>query len=241
MATQPIRTQRDDPYARSVRDEQPKVTVGTTLRELTETALLIMLIFFIQRGLVQNFRIEGSSMEPNLHNYQYIWVNKIVYFHYDANAALRLLPGNSHLPPQLIYPFHTPQRGDIVVLESPASDDVIETDLIKRVIGLPGETIQVKDGGVFVNGQQLAEPYLDQTTDCGGYGSLNRGLCDPYLVPEGSVVVMGDNRGSSNDSRRWSADPALPLDRIVGKAWLRYWPRDEWGVIPSQVYALDQD
>lgn len=223
----------------STEDAGSETNVGSTLRDLLETALFIMLIFFIQRGLIQNFRIEGSSMEPNLHNYQYIWVNKVVYFHYDANAPRRLLPGNQDLPPRLVYPFRMPNRGDIVVLESPAADDGSPTDLIKRVIALPGETIQIKGGNVYINGTQLDEPYLEEATDCGGGGGINPGLCEPYVVPPHSVIVLGDNRDNSNDSRRWASAPGLPLERIVGKAWLSYWPRNDWGVIPSPAYAGD--
>ncbi len=219
-------------------EEAPVPSVGTTARELIETVLFILLVFFILRGVMQNFRVEGPSMEPNFHSNQYILVNKIIFFHFDANAPLRLLPGRHELPPKVIYPFRMPQRGDVVVLEAPTEDfNGEQIDYIKRVIGLPGETIQVRDGLVHVNGQPLKEArqdggYLDQATDC-----QNNRLCQPYVVPPNTVVVMGDNRSNSQDSRSWSAEPGLPLDRIVGKAWVSYWPRDEWGVVPSPSYA----
>ena len=213
-------------------------SIGTTVRELFQTVLFILLVFFIFRGVVQNFRIEGSSMEPNFHDRQFIWVNKIIYFHFDANAPLRLLPGGRDVKPRMIYPLMTPQRGDVVVLEPPTSDFAGSTeDYIKRVVGLPGETIQVKDGKVYIDGQPLEEDtahggYLAETTDC-----YDGRLCEPYLIPPGSVVVMGDNRTNSQDSRLWNGEPALPYEQIVGKAWLSYWPQDRWGFITSPTYA----
>jgi signal peptidase I len=218
-------------------EEESTPAVSTTARELIETVLFILLVFFIMRGVVQNFRVDGQSMEPNFHTNQYIFVNKIVYFHFDANAPLRLLPGQGDLPSKVIYPFRMPQRGDVVVLEAPTADyDGSQVDYIKRVIGLPGETIQVKDGLVYINGIPLKESaqdggYLTEATDC-----LGARLCEPYVVPPNSVVVMGDHRSNSQDSRSWGAEPGLPLDRIVGKAWVSYWPREYWSVIPSQSY-----
>ncbi len=219
--------------------EPAEPTVGSTLGELVETVIFIVLVFFIVRGLVQNFRIEGESMMDNLHDKQYILVNKVVFFHFDANAPLRLMPGHHSDPKREVYPFRMPHRGDIVVLEAPVTSYDGQRDYIKRVIGLPGETIQVKNGEVFINDTKLDEPYLNKSTDCGGSGGVNPGLCKPYVIPDDSVVVMGDNRVNSQDSRSWPAPPALPMDRIVGKAWVSYWPESDWGVIPSPVYAHD--
>jgi signal peptidase I len=230
--------QTGDQFTRVVEQQaQPEEygSLGSTVRELLETVLFILLIFFIVRGLVQNFRIEGSSMEPNLHNDQYILVNKVLFFHFDSAAPLRLLPGNRNLPPQPVYPLRLPQRGDVVVLEAPPTDyDGSTKDYIKRVIGLPGETVLVRDGKVFINGQELDEPYLasGQRTDCG-----TGRLCEPYVVPPNTVVVMGDNRSNSQDSRSWNAEPALPLEQVVGRAWVSYWPQERWGVIPNPLYA----
>jgi signal peptidase I len=230
----------EQPWQPVTSDEQPEErgSVGTTVRELLETVLFILLIFFIVRGLVQNFRIDGSSMEPNLHNDQYILVNKVLFFHFDTNAPLRILPGYRELPSYTVYPIRMPQRGDVVVLEAPGSEyDTTEKDYIKRVIGLPGETVLVQDGRVFINGKELDEPYLSagQRTDCG------TNLCQQYVVPPNHVVVMGDNRGNSQDSRSWSGEPGLPLSHVVGRAWVSYWPQDRWGVIPAPTYAADNE
>lgn len=226
------------PWEPAEEEEEAVPAVSTTARELIETVLFILLVFFIMRGVVQNFRVDGQSMEPNFHTNQYIFVNKIIYFHFDANAPLRLLPGQNDLPPKVIYPFRMPQRGDVVVLEAPTSDyDGSQVDYIKRVIALPGETVQVKDGVVQINGKPLEEStqdggYLTEATDC-----LGGRLCEPYTVPPNSVVVMGDHRSNSQDSRSWGAEPGLPLNRIVGKAWVSYWPQEYWSVIPTPTYA----
>ena len=216
------------------RADEPASARGATsargvLRELLETAIFILLVFLIVRGVIQNFNIEGQSMEPNLHTGQYILVNKIVYFHFDMNAPLRLLPGNADLASRIVYPFHMPRRGEIVVFEYPRD---MSKDYIKRVIGLPGDTVLIKDGQVYVNDQLLDEAYLQgvQTT-CRGDDPCNFG--QPVTVPQGAVFVMGDNRNNSSDSREWGA---LPLDGIIGKAWVSYWPRDYWGVIPAGTY-----
>lgn len=196
------------------------------IKEIIETVIFILLAFFIVRGMVQNFKIEGHSMDPTLHHGQYILVNKLVYFHFDLNAPLRLLPGKQDLPKNIIYPFHMPQRGDIVVFHAPAE----QRDYIKRVIGLPGEHVVIRDGNVFVDGEQLDEPYLLSPTTCEGL----RPTCD-IVVPEGSLYVLGDNRPNSSDSRSWET---LPLENVVGQAWISYWPQEHWGVIPTPSYAI---
>ncbi len=215
----------DDP------DEQRAAPgVRSVVKELLETAIFILLVCLIVRGVIQNFKIEGQSMEPTLHTGQYILVNKIVYFHFDLNAPLRLLPGNADLPTKVVYPFHMPRRGEVVVFEYPRD---LSKDYIKRVIGLPGDTVTINGGQVFVNGALVDEPYLrGVATTCRGEDQCNGG--QPVTVPPGSVFVMGDNRNNSSDSREWGA---LPLDGIIGKAWVSYWPREYWGVIPTPTYA----
>ncbi|MEN9936087.1 MAG: hypothetical protein RLZZ387_2666 [Chloroflexota bacterium] len=208
-----------------------RVTPGvrSVVRELLETAIFILLVFLIVRGVVQNFKIEGQSMEPSLHSGQYILVNKIVYFHFDLNAPLRLLPGNVDLSPRVVYPFTMPRRGDVVVFEYPKD---FSKDYIKRVIALPGETVEVRDGRVYVNGQLMDEPYLQGApTTCRIEDACARGA---VTVRPGTIFVMGDNRSNSSDSREWNE---LPLDRVIGRAWVSYWPQDQWGVITTPTYA----
>lgn len=190
-----------DPLAAPLEAEpvrHPRAPLRYVVRELLETAIFILLVFLIVRGVVQNFKIEGSSMEPTLHTGQYILVNKLIYFHFDLNAPLRLLPGQADLPPRVVYPFRPPQRGDIVVFEYPRD---VRKDYIKRVIGLPGDVLEFREGRVYVNGELLDEPYLRGAfTYClGGYPCAQ----GPITVPPGSIFVMGDNRGNSSDLREW--------------------------------------
>jgi signal peptidase I len=207
----------------------PPLRIRGVVRELLETALFILLIFFIVRGIVQNFKIEGSSMEPTLHTGQYILVNKLVYFHFDLNAPMRLFPGQEDLPQRVIYPFYQPRRGDIVVFEYPQD---VSKDYIKRVIGLPGDQVEIRDGQVFVNGQQIEQPYLEGTpTYCVIGYACQSGI---VTIPEGHLFVMGDNRSNSSDSREWGP---LPFDRVIGQAWVLYYPVSDWGLVPHHSYA----
>jgi signal peptidase I len=220
-----------DPSAVAVEpvDERSAMSVRGVVREMLETAIFVLLIFLIVRGVVQNFKIEGQSMEPNLHSGQYILVNKIVYFHFDMNAPLRLLPGNDTLSPMIVYPFRRPHRGDVVVFEYPRD---FSKDYIKRVIGVEGDIVEIRDGAVFVNGDTLDEAYLQGvSTTCRIDDRCAQG---PITVQPGSIFVLGDNRNNSSDSREWDE---LPLDRVIGQAWVSYWPQEYWGVIPTPIYA----
>lgn len=215
-----------------IRVDEPLISSATrvrsVVRELLETAIFILLIFFIVRGIVQNFKIEGSSMEPNLHTGEYILVNKLVYFHFDLNAPLRLMPGRENIPRKIIYPFHLPRRGDIIVFEYPNDPS---KDYIKRVIGLPGDIVEIRTGEVFVNSKRLDEPFLQGiTTYCNPSAACNRG---PVAVKEGTLFVMGDNRTNSSDSREWGE---LALDRVIGQAWMLYYPFQDMGVIQHHTY-----
>jgi signal peptidase I len=161
--------------------------------ELGETVLpAIVIAVLINLFLAQATRVYGHSMEPNLHTDQRLVVEKVSYR------------------------IHGPHRGDVVVIRMPERGPEL---LIKRVIGLPGETIEVRDGSVYINGQPLNEPYLTHQTS-GSYG--------PTLIPEGQVFVMGDNRNASNDSRVFGP---VPVDRIVGRAWVSYWPPEFFGLV----------
>lgn len=191
-------------------------------REILETVILTILVFFLFKALIQNYRIEGSSMEPNFHTRQLIMVNKAAYFHFDVNAWLRMVPGVKAEGSNLVWPFGTPGRGDVIVLSPP---DVPLDDYIKRVIGLPGEKIEIRDSVVYINEKPLQENYIKDKT-LSPYG--------PVIVPPGNVFVMGDNRNASRDSRIFGF---LAYDKIVGKVWLAYWPfGPDWGFVPEIVY-----
>ncbi len=214
------------------------LTVRSAVKELVETAIYILLVFIIVRSMVQNFKIEGTSMEPSLHSDQYILVNKLVYFHFDLNAPLRFLPGFQEKEPEVVYPLGLPKRGDIIVFEYPNNP---QQDFIKRVIGIPGDTIQVRQGKVFLNGKELDEPYLideetmpENPTYCDPGSACHRGT---VTVPEGTVYVMGDNRENSSDSRKWDS---LDVKHIIGQAWLLYYPLDDLQMITHPSLAPDE-
>lgn len=116
---------------------------------------------------------------------------------------------------QLAYLFNEPERGDIVIFPYPDNPEII---YVKRVIGLPGETVEIEDGTVYIDGEALDEPYLKEEME-GEYG--------PYEVPEDSYFMLGDNRNSSQDSRRWS-NTYLSRDDIMAKVMLRYSPSFQW-------------
>jgi signal peptidase I len=164
------------------------------VREVLETvipALLIALLINVFVG--QATRVDGQSMEPNLHTDQRLVVEKVSYR------------------------FHGPRRFDIVVLKLSEQGEEL---LIKRVVGLPGETVEIKDGRVYINGEALDEPFTAEETRSRRYEKIT--------VPPLHVFVLGDNRNRSNDSRSFGP---VPIDDIVGRAWLSYWPPDNAGLV----------
>jgi signal peptidase I len=154
-------------------------------------------------------------------------VNRNVYFHFDSNALVDWIPGVDRESENIVYLFHPPQRGDIIVFNPPIDS---EKPYIKRVIGLPGETVEIREGHVFIDGVQLEEPYIEgDITSCG----TARRTCPPVEVPEGHVFVLGDNRNNSSDSRAFGV---VEVDDIIGKAWFAYWPSDDIGLVPHYDY-----
>lgn len=193
-------------------------------RELIETAILALVIFIGVRAVVQNFRVEGSSMDPTYATNQYVLVNKALYTRINLKALGKLLPfidsnDSDH------YLFRGPRRGEVIVFHPPIPGSY-DRDFIKRVIGTPGDHVQVKDGRVIVNGQELREQYLRNVqTFCGGQ------WCDVTLSA-GEYFVMGDNRTNSSDSRLWGP---VPAGNIIGKTWLIYLPFGDFGPAPNQA------
>jgi len=165
------------------------------LREILETGLMTVVVFaFLITFVIQGFRVFGSCMEPNLRTGERLIGNKFVYR------------------------FGDPGRGDVVVFRFPPEPKKV---FIKRIVALPGETVEIRQGTVFVNGEALAEPYVRKAA---------HGDFPPQRVPEGNVFVLGDNRDVSNDSRFWGD---LPVKNIQAKAWLRYWPVARMSVFGS--------
>jgi signal peptidase I len=192
--------------------------------ELLQTVVLTLAIFLGVRSLVQNFRVEGASMEPTLTTGQYLLINKAAYFHVEGSPLEHLLPPQRQGTAD--FPFGGPQRGEIVVFRAPTQPD---KDFIKRVIGLPGDTILVKNGQVYVNGERLDEPYIHFPAT---YTYPFDG--QPRQVPDGNYFVLGDNRPNSSDSHLgWF----VPVENLVGKAWVSYWPPQDWGTVQGVAYA----
>lgn len=159
--------------------------------DILETIVLAVVLYFGINAISARVRVDGFSMNPTLQNGEYILVNRLAYV-------------TGH-----------PERGDIIVFRLPGDEG---QDLIKRVIGLPGETVKVQDNILTINGRVLNEPYIAQAPLYAG----------EWPVPAGSLFVLGDNRNDSRDSHQWGL---LPLENVIGKSVLIYWPPPDWEII----------
>lgn len=186
----------------SDRTEAANVSEKSThlIRELIETIALTLIIFLVIRFAAQSFRVDGASMQPGLHTDEFVIVDKMSYL------------------------FQSPQRGDVIVFHYPLDTS---KDFIKRIIGLPGDTIHITSTSVIVDGQTLHEPYISLPSNFENY---------TWNLGPDQFFVMGDHRDNSLDSRSWG-----PLDRsfIIGKAVAVYWPVNDWELINtySSVFA----
>ena len=186
------------------------------LLEVVETLVLTVVIFLgIQTFVAQPFKVEGASMEMTVLPDQYILIDKLTP-HWAAYA-----------------------RGDIVVLNPPFRySGSTGVPFIKRVIGLPGDHVQLKDGTVHVNGTALDEPYVFAEGGTRQATDPSPGGPSEWLVPQGELLVMGDHRQDSADSRLFGP---IEVSQVIGRAWLRYWPLDTFGILPTPGYApVDQ-
>lgn len=186
-----------------------------TLLDVAKALALAAAFFLLVQALLQNYQVLGESMEPNLRSGQHLIVNKAAYMSLDADRLSRLIPFYDLDDASRIPLFGKPQRGDVVVVVSPQPS---AKRLVKRVVGLPGDTLAIEYGVVMINGRPLSEPYV-------------RGLPadrDPLPIPPDHYFVLGDNRPHSNDSNSFG-----PVHRsnILGKAWLVYWPPRHFGTV----------
>ncbi len=184
-------------------------------REVIEAVALAAVVFILIQATAQNFRVEGSSMAPTLEGEQYLVVNKLIYFTFDVERFSRSIPfwrvDESHVS----RPFRLPRLGEIIVFHFPREP---ERDFVKRVIGLPGDTVEIVNGQIRINDIPYDEPYLKDPF----YYNMS-----PQTMGEGEYFVMGDNRDHSNDSRNWGP---VPEEYLVGKVSLIYWPFEDLGV-----------
>jgi signal peptidase I len=167
-------------------------------RDILEISLISFILFLSINTLSARIQIESVSMEPTLYAGNFVVVSK------------------------LTYQFAEPDRGDIIVFHYPPNPE--KDPYIKRVIGLPGDIVNVREKEVLINDVRIAEPYLESPTRQGG----------EWTVPPDSLFVMGDNRNNSSDSRSWGV---VPLENVIGKAMVVYWPPDKWEFLNSS-YAV---
>jgi signal peptidase I len=160
------------------------------LLDLLETVGLAVILFLVINAISARVRVDGFSMQPTLENGEFVLVNR------------------------LAYQFGEPERGDIIVFRSLLAPE----DLIKRVIGLPGDVIQIENGVVTINGITIDEPYIAAHPYYSG----------TWEVPPDKLFVLGDNRNDSSDSHSWGF---LPMENIIGKAVLVYWPFENFMVL----------
>jgi signal peptidase I len=179
---------------------EEKINWGRFGLDIVETLVLAVILFLAINAMSARVRVDGFSMRPTLEDGEFVLVSKMSYY------------------------FGAVQRGDIIVFHFPMNP---EEELIKRVIGLPGDSVSVHAGIVSVNGQVLTEPYIDSVPAYSG----------DWKVSDGQLFVLGDNRNNSNDSKDWGL---LPFDKVVGKAVLIYWPPPLWDVLehPQLVASI---
>ena len=177
--------------------------------EALEVVALALVMFMAVRFVAQHYIVDGSSMAPNFHQGDLLLLNKLAYRSFD----LSWLPGSDN---DTWRPFGDPRPGDVVVFRFPHNTD---RDFIKRVAAVPGQTVELRQGLLYIDGVQVAEPYIAEP---------GRFDFPPQMVPEGKLFVLGDNRMNSYDSRAWGM-----LDRglVIGRVELRYWPPRAAGLI----------
>lgn len=173
--------------------------------EFIKTVIAIVVIAFLVRFfLFQPFVVDGSSMEPNFHNAEYLLVNK------------------------LTYRLSAPKRGDVIVFHPPTAPSV---NYIKRIIATPGETVEIKDGQIFVNSTEIDEPYIpEEKTLVRNSEAANL----KTTLGSNEYFVLGDNRDHSSDSREWGN---VPRENIIGKAWIILFPVKNFGLVFHPTYA----
>lgn len=172
------------------------------LREILIILIVAIVIFLLLQIVFQKAGVNGYCMEPGLQDGQQILVNKVVYY------------------------FHEPERGDVIILRPPPPYSSKDPPFIKRIIALSGDTIEIKNRAVYVNGVKLDEPYIKEPP------AYNLPLTK---ISENEYFVLGDNRNIADDSHIWGT---VPRQNIIGKAWLSIWPPSEWGLV--QNYPLNE-
>ena len=181
--------------------------MGSFFMEMLQVVIFAVSIFlFLYLLVVQPHKIKGDSMQPNYPDGEYLLTDKVTYR------------------------FQEPKRGDVVVFKAPGSDD---DEYIKRIMGLPGETLTIERGKILINGISLDESYLSSDIFTSGGLFFKEG--ESVIIPEDNFFVLGDNRSYSSDSRAWGL---VPKKDITGRAWFIYWPPQYVGIIEAVSYTL---
>ena len=176
------------------------------LRDTLVTIIIGVVVYFGLQATVQKYIIWESSMEPSFYNGEYVLTNKV------------------------LYKLRDPHRGEVVIFKSPRNKEI---DFIKRIIAVPGETVRIASGLVYVNGQLLPEVYLPSGTYTFGESFLKEN--QQFTVPQGQYFVLGDNRPHSSDSRDFGP---IAKEDFIGRAIVRYFPFNKTGVIPLPNYGM---
>lgn len=202
-----LETVQEPVVTSEIREEvkRPTLRLRGIGREILETIVLIGAIYALVNLASVRFIVEGPSMQPTFHTGQVLMVSRANYL------------------------FTHPQRGEIVVFNAPNVSEN-EPPYIKRVIGLPGETVEIREQQVYIDGKKLYEPYINEP-------------CEPGRCPDREWVlgpdeyfVMGDNRNHSSDSRAFNQ---VRRERIIGEALIRYWPPSDWGLLSKVGFPTD--
>ena len=182
-------------------------------RFLKSLVLVVIAAGLLQFLVVQLFIVEGISMNPTLDNKERVIVNKLTYLHFNLKNPIYYLPFVDDTSNDGAFYFvPDTRRGDIVVASPKMPGPRAEMPVIKRVVGMPGDTLEIKNGFVYINGKRLTEPYVKRR-EVSNYPALT-------LAPK-EYFLMGDNRVHSGDSRLWGP---VPHQNIVGKVWFAFWP-----------------
>ena len=196
-------------------EREPKsggLRIRHVIRDVLGAISLFLLVFLALHFSIQNFRIDGASMSPTLKNEQHILISKLSYLRVNPGALKGPIPfGEKSENGAALFASASPGYGDVIAFSYPLDPS---RAFMKRVIGVPGDTIELDREQVIRNGKPLVEPYVVNSDMRSAW---------PVKVPEDSYFVLGDNRPASSDSRSWGF---VHEEHIIGRAWLSYWPWD---------------
>jgi len=190
-----------EPLAQEIKPVEEAQSWKRFFLDILETLVLAVILFIGINAVSARVRVDGFSMRPTLDNGEFVLVSKLSYHQLSGY-----------------------ERGDIIVFHFPVNP---REELVKRIIGLPGDHVMVQEQKLYVNGQLLDELYIEHAPLYSG----------EWIVPEGHLFVLGDNRNNSNDSKDWGM---LPMENVIGKAVLIYWPPPMWNVLDHPEVAASQ-